>query len=101
MNKFLQNSLELFGEFSGLRQRDWGAARDAYYEDVKQGIARAGGLVAVMAARRGDAETARLEQKTFLYDIAYPSPAVTVPTLTQRAAQEVLDSLDIRPTIYE
>lgn len=97
MNKFLQNSLELFGEFTGVHQRDWTAVRDAYFEDVKQGIARAGGLVAVMAAQRGDAETARLDQKTFLYDIAYPDVSVGEPTMTQRAARELLDTLDIRP----
>lgn len=93
MNEFFRSSIDIVGEFTGLRTKDWDAARAAYYEDIRAGIARASGLVAMLALQKGDVETAQLERKVFLYGIAYPDEAHVPNTMTQRAAQQVLDEL--------
>jgi hypothetical protein len=93
MKKLLQNSMDLVGEFTGLRQRDWDAVRQAQFEGIKKDIARASGLVALNAMHRGDIETAQLERKIFLHDIAGTGSEDSALSMTQRAAQEVLDEV--------
>lgn len=93
MNKLLLNGMELIGEFTGLRQRNWEAAQVAHYADIKDGIVRASGLVALMALQRGDYETAQLERKIFLHELAETDPVRGAINSTQRAAQEVLDEV--------
>lgn len=95
MNQFFRSSAELVGEFTGLRTRDWQAVRQAQYEGVKSDIVRASGLVGMVALKNGDLESSQLERKIFLHDIAFPAGAGTVDTMSQQAAQEVLDELYI------
>ena len=93
MNKLLRNSMEIVGEFTGLRPRDWDAVRQAQFDGIKQDIARASGLVAITAMQRGDMETAQLERKIFLHDIAGTGSVNGPLSMTQQAAQEVLDEV--------
>lgn len=93
MNRLLQNGVEIFGEFTGLRKKDWEATQTAHYTDIKDGIVRASGLVAMMALQRGDYETAQLERKIFLHELAETDPVRGAVNSTQRAAQEVLDEV--------
>ena len=93
MKKLLRNSIELVGEFTGLRPRDWDAVRQAQFDGIKHDIARASGLVALTAMHRGDLETAQLERKIFLHDIAGTGVVDGALSMTQQAAQEVLDEV--------
>lgn len=93
MKDFLRNTGEFLGEATGLRSKNWAEVQASHYEAVKDGLGKALGWVTMSATLRGDYEAVRLEQKRFLHELAEDTEPDRPTTLTQRAAQELLDEL--------
>lgn len=93
MRKIIRNTFECFGELSGLRPKDWQAERDAAFKDQKAGLRLAAGWMSRLGVERDNPESAALETKRFLYDVAETSRIDGTPSITQLAAQELLDEL--------
>lgn len=93
MRQIIRNFSEVFGEFSGLKAKDWAEVTEQHYIETKDGIRQAIGWATMSAVQRGDHEAAKLEAKIFLYDLANPEQSTHEVSIRQQAAQELLDEI--------